>query len=113
MAAAIGVLLFVAPRADHHVELLGEQQVDHRRRGLGIVGEVAVGHDVDVSIDVGEHAADDVALALLALGADDGARLRRNLARAVAAVVVVNVDGRAGQRRAEPRDGRPIAASSL
>ena len=81
MAAAIGVLLLVPPRADDHVELLGEQHLDHRRRGRGIVGQIAVGHDVNVGVDVGEHAADDMALALLALGADDRAGLaRRQLA---------------------------------
>ena len=69
------------PGADDHVELLGEQQVDHRRRGLGIVGQVAVGHDVDVGVDVGEHAADDMAFALLALGADDRAGLGGATAR--------------------------------
>ena len=47
-----------------------------------------------------------MALALLALGADDRARLRRDLARPVAAVVVVDVDGRVRQRRAEAGDGR-------
>ena len=106
VAAAIGLLLLVAAGADDHVELLGEEQVDHRRRGLGIVGQVAVGHHINVGVDVGEHAADDVALALLALGADDRAGLGRDLARAVAAVVVVDVDGRAGQRRAEAGDRR-------
>ena len=53
--------------------------IDHRRRGLGIIGQIAVGHDIDVGIDVGEHAADDVALALLAFAADDRARLARRL----------------------------------
>ena len=72
----------------------------------GVVGQVAVGHHVNVGVDVGEHAADDVALALLALGADDRAGLGRDLARPVAAVVVVDVDRRAGQRRAEAGDGR-------
>jgi hypothetical protein len=54
-----------------------------------------------------------MALALLALGADDGAGLARDLDGAVAAVVVVDVDGRAGQRGAEAGDRRAIAASSL
>ena len=79
MAATIRVFLVVHAGADDHVELLAEQQVDHRRRGLRIVGQVAVGHDVDVGVDVGEHAPDDMALALLALGADDGAGRRCQL----------------------------------
>ena len=93
-------------RADDHVELLVEQQVDHRRRRGGIVGQVAVGHDVDVGVDVGEHAPDDVALALLASRCGRSRRPPPRLARAVAAVVVVDVDGRAGQRGAEAGDGR-------
>ena len=75
VAAAIGVFLLMLASADDHVELLGEQHVDHRRRGLGIVGQIAVGHDVDVGVDVGEHPADDMALALLPLGPNDRAGL--------------------------------------
>ena len=75
VAAAIGVFRLVAAGADDHVELLGEQHVDHRRRGRGVVGQVAVGHHVNVGVDVGEHAPDDIALALLPLGADDRAGL--------------------------------------
>ena len=113
MAAAIGVLLLVAPGADHHVELVCEQQVDHRRRRLRVVGQVAVGHDVDVGIDVGEHAPDDVALALLPLGTNDRAGLGRDLARAVPAVVVVDVDVAEGSAARKPATVGGIAASSL
>ena len=104
--AAIGVFLLVPPGADDHVELLGEEHVDHRRSRLRVVGQVAVGHDVDVGIDVGEHAADDMALALLPFGADDGAGFRSDLARPVAAVVVVDVDGAPGSACAEAGHGR-------
>ena len=76
VAAAIGLRRLVLAGADDHVELLVDQHRDHLRRGLGIVGQVAVGHDIDVGIDVGEHAADDMALALLPLGADDRAGRR-------------------------------------
>ncbi len=106
MAAAIGVLLVVPPGADDHVELVRDKLIDHRRRRLGIVGEVAVRHDIDVGVDVGEHPPHDMSLALLPLGAHHGARLRGDLARPVAAVVVVDVDGGAGQRGAEAGDGR-------
>ena len=98
-------------RADDHVELLVDQHLDHRRRGLGIVGQVAVGHDVNVGVDVGEHAADDMALALLALGADDRARRARDLDRAVAAIIVVDVDG--GGRAARRGSPRPSRRSRL
>ena len=106
MAAPIGVFRLVAAGSDDHVELLGEEHVDHRRGRGGLVGQVAVGHHVNVGVDVGEHPADDVALALLLFGADYRARLCRDLASAVAAVVVVDVDGGIGQRCLEPGDGR-------
>ena len=54
-----------------------------------------------------------MALALLALGADDCALGRGDLARPVAAVVVVDVDVGVGQRLAEPGDGRADRRSSL
>ena len=77
---------------------------DQRGRGGRVVGRVAVGHHIDVGLDVGEHAADDIALALHPLGADDRARDAGIVDGAVAAVVVVDVDRRAGQRRAEGGD---------
>src|SRR5204863_8484144 len=92
VAAAIRLLLLVAPGADDHVELLGEQLVDHRRGGLGVIGQIAVRHDVNVGVDVGEHPADDMTLALLTLAANNCAGLGGDLAGAVGAVVVVNVD---------------------
>ena len=53
----------MSPGADDHVELLGEQLIDHRLRRAGIISEVAVSHYIDVGIDVGEHSAHDMALA--------------------------------------------------
>ena len=50
-----------------------EQAVDHLRRGGGVVGAVAVDQHIDVGLDVGEHAAHDIALALQRLAADDRA----------------------------------------
>ena len=104
MAAPIRPRHFMLASADDHVELLLDQHPHHVRRGPGIVCEVAVGHDVDVGIDVREHAPNDVALALLALGADDSARRPCKLYGAILAVVVVCVDRRARQRRAEAGD---------
>jgi len=92
--------------ADDHVESFGQQHVDHRRGGFGVISEVAVSHDVDVGIDVGEHAPNDMALALLALAADDGSGLRCDLPRPVAAVVVVDVDGGRRQSGAKTAHGR-------
>ena len=110
MPAPIRLRGLMDARADHHIELL----VEHARHQLGrarrLVGRVAVRHDIEVGIDVGEHPADDRALALDALGADHRARRARDLDGAVAAIVVVDVDRGRRQRRAElrhrPRDRR-------
>jgi hypothetical protein len=106
VAAAIGLLRLMSPASDHHVELVGDQQVDHRLRASRIVGEIAVRHQIDVGVDVGEHASDDVALALLPLRADDRSGFGGDLAGPVAAVVVVDVDGRRRQRLAKAADRR-------
>ena len=73
---------------------------------LRIVGQVAVRHDVNVGLDVGEHPADDAAFALLSFRSNDRARSCRDFARPVAAIVVVDVDGRFRQRLAKALDGR-------
>ena len=65
----------VAPRADHHVDPLGDERVDERRRVGRVVAAGRVGEHVDVGVDVGEHAPHDVALALARL-AVDASRLR-------------------------------------
>jgi len=98
MTPAIGVLFVVMTGADNHVEPFGQQQADHRRRGLGIIGQVAVGHQVNIGIDVGEHSADDVPLALLPLGPDDRSARDGDFNRPIAAVVIVDVD-RGGRER--------------
>ena len=90
--------------ADDHVELLVGEARDQRRRGSGVIGRIAIGHDVDVGVDISEHATDDVALALHPLAPDDRASGCGDLDGAVAAVVVVDVDRRIGKRGAEARD---------
>ena len=55
---------------------LGQQRVDQLRRILRRIGAVAVGHQIDVGLDVGEHAPHDIALALARLADDDGAGRR-------------------------------------
>jgi len=105
MAAAIRFLDLRFAGADDHVELLVDQFGDQLGRRRRIVGRIAVGHYIDVGLDVGEHPAHDMALALHPLGADDGAGLNRDLAGPVGAVIVVDVDARGGQRGAKARDG--------
>ena len=86
--------------ADDHIVAF-EHLGDHVGRGVGGIGVVAVGHHVHVRVDVFEHGADDVALALTRLFAYDGAFRCGDLGGAVGGVVVVHVDGRVGQRRME------------
>ena len=63
MAAPAGVLRDAAARAHHHVGALADQRHDQIRRGRRVVGAVAVGHDIDVRVDVREDAPDHIALA--------------------------------------------------
>ena len=55
-----------AAGADHHVGALRQQRIDELRRVMRVVSAVAVGHDVDVGVDIGEHPAHAV-LDLLAV----------------------------------------------
>ena len=82
--------------ADDHI-IAFEHFGDHGGRGVGRVGVVAICHDVYVRVDVLEHGADDVALALARLPADDRAFGLGDLGGAVRGVVVVHVDGRIRQ----------------
>ncbi len=73
--------------------------VDEARGHRCVIGRVAVGQHIDVGLDVGEHAAHDMALALHPLAADDRALRPRNLDGPVGAVVVVDVDSGIGAAR--------------
>lgn len=77
--------------SDYHV-IAFENLLDHGWGGIGRVGIVTVGHDIDISIDVLEHRADDIPLALAGLLTDDGTFLCGNLGSTVCGVVVVDVD---------------------
>ena len=82
---------------DHHVVAI-EDLIHHGGCGVGWVGVIAVGHDVHVGIDVFEHGANHVALALPGLLADDCALGCRYFGGAVGGVVVVYVDVGVRQR---------------
>ena len=86
--------------ADDHIVAF-EHLGDHGGRGVGRVGIVAVGHHVHVRVDVLEHGADDVALALARFLAHDRAFSRGDLGRAVGGVVVIHVDVGTRQHRTE------------
>ena len=74
--------------AHDHIGLARENGSAEGSRRFRRIGVVAVDHEVAVGIDVAEHLATDVALALARLAPDGGA---------VGRVVVVDVDGRLGQ----------------
>ena len=104
VTGAIGRLLAVDAIADHHVEPVGEQPLDHGRRARRVVGGVAIDQHVDVGFDVGEHAPHHVALALALFLVDFGAGGARRRCGIVGRIVVEDEDGRARQRGAEVLD---------
>ena len=87
-----------------HVRLSGEDGVAERAGRLGGVGVVPVDHEVAGGVDVAEHLAADVALALARLEAHGGAMLHGDPGRAVGRVVVVDVDRGPGELAAEVVD---------
>ena len=87
-----------------HIGLVGHERSQKLRCGLGGVRVVAVHHDVVVGVDVAQHLAHHVALALAAFGPHHGAVLGRDGSGAVGGVVVVDVHGRFGQHAPEVVD---------
>src|SRR5690606_20554133 len=81
-----------------------DQGVDHVGQVGRLVGVVAVDHHVDIGIDIGEGAADDVALARDVLLAHYGTGFGGALRGAIARAVVVDVDRDAGNGGLEVAD---------
>ena len=104
VAGAIGGFARRGAAADDHVETFGEQPVDHGAGRGGIVGAVAVGHQIDVGLDVGEHAPDDIALAAVLDQHDGRAGLAGDIAGTVGRGIVEDVDRGFGQSGAKPGD---------
>ena len=77
--------------ADHHVVSL-KNLVHHGGCGIGGVGVVSVGHDVHVGINVFEHGANHIALALTWFPAHNRAFAGCDLGSAVGGVVVIHVN---------------------
>lgn len=91
-----GSLVFLEVRgaqsvADYHVVAF-EHLIHHGRCRICRVGVVAIRHDVHVGVDVFEHGANHVALALARFLADDCALAGRDFRRAVGGVVVIHVN---------------------
>lgn len=76
---------------DYHVVAF-ENLLDHGRSSIGWVGIIAVGHDINIGIDVLEHGADDIALTLAGLLTDDCPLSCGDFCGVICGVVVVDVD---------------------
>ena len=87
--------------ADDHVHVFTEDEVDHLRGAFRGIGVIPVCHDVALGVDVPEHSADDVALALHVFVADNSPCLAGDLRRPVSGIVVINIDGRIGKSSAK------------
>ena len=107
MAAPVGFLDLGLARADDHIQILAHQPCNERRCGGGFIGRVTVRHDIDIGLNVGEHAADDMTLALHPFGADNRPGGAGGVNRRVAAVIVININGGTGQRGAEIGNSLP------
>lgn len=77
--------------ANHHIVAF-EHLIHHGRCRVCRIGVIAICHDVHVGVDVFEHGANHVALALSWLLADDCALAGRDFRRAVGGVVVIHVN---------------------
>lgn len=64
MSGPVRGLLLIAPRANHHVQLLAEQLAHQRWRGSRVIRRVAINQHIDVGVHIGETAAHHIALAL-------------------------------------------------
>ena len=94
---SFGVGAVGQPVAHGHVRAAGQDGLAQLARSLRRVGVVAVHHDVAVRVDVAEHLAHDVALALARLWDHRRTGGCGKLRRSVGRVVVVHVDLRLRQ----------------
>jgi hypothetical protein len=92
MAGAVGGALPVDAAPDHHVELVPGEAGDHLGRARRRVGVVAIDEHVDIGLDVREHPANDLSLALRRHVPHLGAGCPGGLDGCVARVVVEDVD---------------------
>src|SRR5262245_58393402 len=88
----------------YHVETIPDQPRDESAHARRVVGSVAVHQDVNVGLDIGEHAPHHVALTLVGLAPHHGTGGTGDLDGAVGGIVVVDVDRRRRQLGAEIGD---------
>ena len=105
VARAVGALLLhVTANAQDVVIGPLQEGRDHAGQGGGVVGVIAVDHDVDIGLDIGEGPTDHVALALALLAPNDGTGGRRDLGGAIGRAVVIDEDAHRGNGRQEVGD---------
>jgi hypothetical protein len=86
--------------------MLGHERVDERGRVRRVVAAVGVSHDINVSLDIGEHAPHDIGLAAPFFAQDAGAGERGGPSGIVSRIVVEHVDARVRQRLGEAAHSR-------
>jgi hypothetical protein len=104
VAEAIGAAGLAGAGAVDHIQPVIPQQPHHGGRGGRFVGVVTVHQHVDVGLDVGEHPADHVALALQPLLAHQRTCRAGGGHGIVSGIVVIDVDRGLWQGRAEIGD---------
>ena len=105
VAGAVGgVVLVVNAAAQDVIKVFTNQQINHFGGGGSIVGIVAIDHDVNIGIDVGEGTTHNISLTLASFLADDCTGCGSNFSGAIRRVVVVNVDFNSGNCILQVRD---------
>ena len=89
------------PSTVYEVVAVFDEAADKIGRAGRVIGRIAVDEHIDVGLDVGEHSADDIALA----AADDAGELsamgERDLRRPIAGRIVEDMNGGRGERSAK------------
>lgn len=99
----------------HHVQLAFDQLPYHRRSSRRVIGRVAVGHHIDVGINVCKHPADDVALSWRRFCSNYRPRSAGYTHSAISRIVIVDINDSVRQSRTEccyrGADGRLFIAT--
>ena len=84
------------PVADHHV-IAFENFLHHCGSILSRVGVIAIDHYVSISVNILEHGADDISLALARLMTNYCTSLLSQLSSVVSGIIVIHVDSGVGK----------------
>ena len=86
------------PVPHHHIRIVLKNLVRHLSGILHRIGVVAIHHNVTLRLYFPEHSADHIAFALHVFISDHRAGVPCKLHRAVAGIIVININHRLGQR---------------